>query len=128
MNYQYYFTCPICSTRVEVRKKVTISKRYCPECGHRIIPNNVKSNGSLGCGLLIIIFTLVGSFAISPLLFVFALFGLYKLLLPDGISKYLAYATIVKKNGETIYIEVRTFWTVNSALSFAEAKRILGIE
>lgn len=37
----YYYDCPDCGTSVELRKRVTVSKRTCSHCGHEITPEGI---------------------------------------------------------------------------------------
>ena len=37
----YYFDCPDCGTSVELRKRVTVSKRTCSHCGFEITPAGI---------------------------------------------------------------------------------------
>ena len=37
----YYFDCPDCGTSVELRKRVTVSKRTCSHCGYKITPEGI---------------------------------------------------------------------------------------
>ncbi len=40
---KYHWTCPMCNTSLELRQRVTLTKRRCPECGTSITPEAIIS-------------------------------------------------------------------------------------
>jgi hypothetical protein len=39
--YKYHWACPKCATRLELKMRVTQTKRKCPHCGHPITPEDI---------------------------------------------------------------------------------------
>jgi predicted RNA-binding Zn-ribbon protein involved in translation (DUF1610 family) len=61
-GYKYFWQCPSCSTSLELKMRVTQTKRKCPHCGHAITPEEIdrqeaERNKPMGCitGLIIIV-------------------------------------------------------------------------
>ena len=42
---KYYWKCPTCGTSLELRQRVTLTKRRCPECGNPITPGAIDTQG-----------------------------------------------------------------------------------
>lgn len=38
---RYFWSCPQCGTRLELRKRVTITKRRCPHCNALVTPQEI---------------------------------------------------------------------------------------
>src|SRR5262245_10857736 len=40
-GFQYHYQCPHCGTYLELRKRVTVTVRTCPQCGAPITPDEI---------------------------------------------------------------------------------------
>ena len=57
-GYKYDWKCPSCGTRLQLKMRVTQTKRKCPHCGHPVTPEEIDRQGAwkgIGC-LAILIF------------------------------------------------------------------------
>ena len=65
-KYKYEYLCPVCFTQLELKMRVTQTKRKCPQCGTLITPEEIdrqrmrKMMGCLGCLGLIVFLTVCG--------------------------------------------------------------------
>ena len=44
---KYYWRCPSCGTRLELRQRVTLTKRKCPHCATPITPEAIDYETNL---------------------------------------------------------------------------------
>jgi len=44
-GFQYFWTCPSCGTELELRKRVTQTKRRCPHCGDPVTFQEIDRQG-----------------------------------------------------------------------------------
>ena len=72
-NPSYHYCCPECGTELELRQRVTLTKRRCPNCGRLITPDEIDGQAqqqrieldkksepgcvetTFGCGCLIVL-------------------------------------------------------------------------
>lgn len=59
-GYRYEYRCPNCGTQLQLRMRVTQTRRRCPECGHPVTPQEIDRQRVEGC-----LFGAVGVIAIA---------------------------------------------------------------
>ncbi|MBX3268328.1 MAG: hypothetical protein KF831_16635 [Acidobacteria bacterium] len=60
-GYKYFWTCPNCGTSLELKMRVTQTRRKCPHCGFLVTPEEIDNQAwwqRLGC--LLLLFLLCG--------------------------------------------------------------------
>jgi hypothetical protein len=57
-GYKYHYRCPNCGTQLQLKMRVTQTKRRCPHCATPITPQEIdrqKVAGQVGCAIIILI-------------------------------------------------------------------------